>query len=719
MLTVQILSTGQVQYYTQGGSDEYYVGTDDIEARFIGEGYKQFGIKDTQVVRDDERFKNLMKGFSIDGEKELRKGAGIVRTYNYFEKSKGEKVTYKDTLYLSEREVEQVKNQSRDQWSKRLQHAPEFQKIDSSWLHSTQDKKNPDKQWVTLVNPANQKEVRYDRVHAPTKKDVWLINQKDFSQKDVVKLSLKTQSLIREWEIDKIKQSLQSEKRGSRPGADFTFSATKDVSILYALETDPVKKALIKSCHDDAVNAVVKEVEKDIYIRKGAGGEVLVKADASIIAVTHETSRALDPQLHTHGVMPNLGIAADGSSGAIEYLPLMKKQHAYGALYQNEVRRLVEERLGLETYDIKRTEKETSIQVPLAVRVKGQEAINNFTTNRAVKNSKNFGYSWGVKGVTNEVRHLFSKRSRDIEEKQIAGMTYDQKQKIVLETRKKKDNLISKEELEKSWHAQAKSIGFSPNQVYKQRFLSLKKVGTNSKESQVLHRDVLTSLTPIEWRNGVTEGQLISAVVAISQGKQSNQQIMAHVESLKQTCFDVHEMKKGQRFTFNKEGIKRLHYRTNLEKAYATHHKVKGAISHLKYIGIKNKALGLLLTGKISHRQYNKIIKPKPLPKNKLAIKFLHATGKISYKHMKYELKKIDYGDRQKLSERGLRFTRFDVRNRNPFIKRTKVILHDAFEHSVIRESKLQTKLNNRSKTAPPTQPTEDVKKEKHPDYER
>src|SRR5439155_13596004 len=62
----------------------------------------------------------------------------------------------------------------------------------------------------------------------------------------------------------------------------------------------------------------------------------------------HRTSREGDPQLHTHSVVANLGCRPDGTYAALDATPLYEWGKAAGSVYQEELRRRLTERLGVE-----------------------------------------------------------------------------------------------------------------------------------------------------------------------------------------------------------------------------------------------------------------------------------------------------------------------------------------------------------------------------------
>ena len=85
---------------------------------------------------------------------------------------------------------------------------------------------------------------------------------------------------------------------------DFTFSAPKSVSILAALGEDP---RLIEA-HQKAVGEALRELESQAAtrVRQNGANEDRTTGNLILAVYHHDTSRELDPQLHTHAVAANL-----------------------------------------------------------------------------------------------------------------------------------------------------------------------------------------------------------------------------------------------------------------------------------------------------------------------------------------------------------------------------------------------------------------------------
>lgn len=101
-------------------------------------------------------------------------------------------------------------------------------------------------------------------------------------------------------------------ERVHRSGLDLTFSAPKGVSIAALVGGD----TRILEAHTEAVKAALDYAEKHlIETRKMVNGEKFRETGGKIIAglFQHDTSRALDPNLHTHAVIANVIKDRDGT----------------------------------------------------------------------------------------------------------------------------------------------------------------------------------------------------------------------------------------------------------------------------------------------------------------------------------------------------------------------------------------------------------------------
>ncbi|OYU34067.1 MobF family relaxase [Novosphingobium sp. PASSN1] len=161
-----------------------------------------------------------------------------------------------------------------------------------------------------------------------------------------------------------------------RPGWDVTFSAPKSVSIMAEVAGD---RRLV-AAHGAAVKAALAHVEQHMAAtRIRDGGAVNREATGNLVVASfqHGTSRAQDPQLHTHNVILNATKGEDGTWRSLEPRAIYQLQKQIGAIYRQEL--------------------------ALKVRELGYEIVVGK------------GSMFEIKGVSPEVMAAFSTRSAEIE----------------------------------------------------------------------------------------------------------------------------------------------------------------------------------------------------------------------------------------------------------------------------------------------------------------
>ena len=123
-----------------------------------------------------------------------------------------------------------------------------------------------------------------------------------------------------------------------RPGRDVTLSASKSVSLMALVGGD----GRIVEAHDRAVTATLGWIEKNAVetrMRDPATG-AMVRADGQKTVAAcfrHDTSRNLDPQLHTHAVIANMVQGEDSKWRTMVDDGLFKGKMAIGAIYRAEL----------------------------------------------------------------------------------------------------------------------------------------------------------------------------------------------------------------------------------------------------------------------------------------------------------------------------------------------------------------------------------------------
>ncbi len=210
-------------------------------------------------------------------------------------------------------------------------------------------------------------------------------------------------------------------------GWDITFSAPKSVSVMWALSEKETRERIEKA-HVKAVLKATKPLEQtSAWARRGKGGRVKERTAGLLMAqFDHQTSRDLDPQLHTHSFIFNLAPRKDGTWGAILSRELYKAQKQAGLNYRNELAAELEK----EGFVIERT-------------------ADNFR----------------MRAIPERIEKAFSKRRQAIE-KAAKTFGYDNAKGMELaslRTRQHKQKTETRE-LYGRWKSEAKALGFELKQ---------------------------------------------------------------------------------------------------------------------------------------------------------------------------------------------------------------------------------------------------------------
>lgn len=120
-----------------------------------------------------------------------------------------------------------------------------------------------------------------------------------------------------------------------RAGTDLTISAPKSVSVAGLVFGDE----RVVAAHREAVAAALGHVETLIQARITENGQVRTEHTGVMIAreVLHDTSRAGDPNLHSHCVILNATQRADGRWVALENRKIFRAQRELDAIYKSEL----------------------------------------------------------------------------------------------------------------------------------------------------------------------------------------------------------------------------------------------------------------------------------------------------------------------------------------------------------------------------------------------
>lgn len=131
-------------------------------------------------------------------------------------------------------------------------------------------------------------------------------------------------------------------------GYALTFSPPKSVSVLWALADEEISGEVL-SAHEAAVDSSLSFLEDHAaFTRRGHNGVLQVDTDGLIGAsFVHRTSRAADPQLHSHVLLANKVRTGDGRWLALDGRELFATQKATGMLYKAALRAELTNRLGV------------------------------------------------------------------------------------------------------------------------------------------------------------------------------------------------------------------------------------------------------------------------------------------------------------------------------------------------------------------------------------
>lgn len=211
---------------------------------------------------------------------------------------------------------------------------------------------------------------------------------------------------------------------------DLTFCAPKSVSILHGL-SDPAVTREVRAGHEAAVVSALDYVERHAMavrrIDAASGARVPVTTDAVAAGFVHRTSRALDPHLHTHVVVANVGVDAAGAWSALDGRGVYAHAPAASALYHAQLRHELTARLGVAWGPLDRGRGD-------------------------------------VVGIGLEARRAFSQRSAAIAAHLVErGMDSPRAAAIAAHaTRAPKDVTASVEDLRPRWQARAAEVGLGP-----------------------------------------------------------------------------------------------------------------------------------------------------------------------------------------------------------------------------------------------------------------
>ncbi len=213
-----------------------------------------------------------------------------------------------------------------------------------------------------------------------------------------------------------------------RAGVDLCFSAPKSVSVVWAVG-DAVTRQHVEAAHDAAVRRTLTWFEQKVAsCRVGKGGKDRERAEIFAALYQHGSSRNQQMQLHTHALLLNVGLTADGKKRALDTADVLYSKMLLGQHYHVELANELTARLGV-------------------VCEKRQ--------------------SWfEIAGVPDAVlKHFSSRRQEILEHLAATGHSSSQAAAVAtLATRREKEHL-PREVLLQRWQAEARALGFDAEQI--------------------------------------------------------------------------------------------------------------------------------------------------------------------------------------------------------------------------------------------------------------
>ncbi len=226
-------------------------------------------------------------------------------------------------------------------------------------------------------------------------------------------------------------------------GWDLTFSAPKSLSVLWALGGGEVGMAA-KEAHDAAVAASLEYLEEHAaFSRQGKAGIRQVDTEGLLgAAFVHRTSRAGDPQLHTHVLVSGRVRCEDGVWRALDSRGLHRELKPAGLVYHAALRAESERRLGVVWGPVDRNGQADIVGVP-------KDLVEHYSKRRRAVEVE-------AKTKIAESEQILGRSLTPQERRR----TYE---RAVLDTRDAKDHAeVSDEGLHDSWQVDAEAAGFAP-----------------------------------------------------------------------------------------------------------------------------------------------------------------------------------------------------------------------------------------------------------------
>lgn len=227
---------------------------------------------------------------------------------------------------------------------------------------------------------------------------------------------------------EKLVQNAGDPKR--QAGTQFTLTVPKAVSVAYALGSSDIKFEFVDSHLTAAKKALEHGQEFAALTKHVEHGSVAFERVAIMwVLFTHIESQALDPHLHSHAYLINVGIRQDGSTCHVRNNEFFDEIKNINAIYEVELAHQLRTRLGLTITPLEK---------------KG----------------------FKIEGIPDDLCREFSKRRSQIEEEmQRRGSKNPKALSYAAKSTRQDKVMLSHEALFSNWERRAKALGYDAEKI--------------------------------------------------------------------------------------------------------------------------------------------------------------------------------------------------------------------------------------------------------------
>lgn len=255
-------------------------------------------------------------------------------------------------------------------------------------------------------------------------------------------------------------------------GFDATFSAPKSISVLWALTQDEQ----FLEAHDIAVSATLAHLERfgsTTRVRAGKGVRLHPDSGGLIMAKFGQTtSRADDPDLHTHCVISNKVRTAGGRWMALDGKYMKEFQRMLGGIYQSVIRNELSYRFGFDWEPIVNGQAEIA-GIP-------KDVLRTFSK-RTIQMED---------ALQPKIDEFIEREARDPSEWEVAKMTRE----AVIDTRQKKSG-AGVADLTTRWVNEAHDLGWTGHELREEALRFAAGIGPDQRVNPLTAHEVVNHMS--------------------------------------------------------------------------------------------------------------------------------------------------------------------------------------------------------------------------------